>query len=480
MSPSLRVLIIVSEADPLIKIGGLGDVGGALPPAIRQIAGDQVDVRVAIPFHGVINTRIYPTQPVVSFDLPHSSGPMHVDVHETSVNGQQIYLIGGDAIPPSAPVYSNDLGYDAHKYIFFSLAALEFCRITQWQPDIVHANDWHTAPAIYSIKLNRSHDTFFQNTATLMAIHNLPYLGMGANLPLTSFDLPPAYGSALPEWAVHMPLPLGLFSADHIVAVSPTYAQEILTPEFGSGLHEFLLSRRESISGILNGIDLERWDPATDTALASPFSLTNIAARAVNKQALLQEIALQSENEPATPLLAIISRMDYQKGIDLAIGALNSITDLPWQVVILGTGHYELEAAVRNIEQNLPNRVRAAIRFDSNLSRRIYASSDLILMPSRYEPCGLAQMIAMRYGCVPLGRATGGLKDTISDDPLNGTGFLFSETTPEAMEKALRRALSTYQNKALWQGYQIRGMQQDFSWPRSAEKYLQLYRQIKR
>lgn len=476
--PPLKVLMIVSEADPLIKIGGLGDVGGALPPAIRQIAGNDVDMRVVIPFHGVINTRLYPIKPVVNFDVNHNSGPLHAEVHETNVNGQTIYLVSGDAIPPSAPVYSNDLGFDAHKYIFFSLAALEFCRVTNWQPDIVHANDWHTAAAVYYIYVHRTDDLFFKNTATLMAVHNLPYLGMGANLPLTAFALLPAYGSALPEWAVHMPLPLGLFSADHIVAVSPTYAEEILTPEFGSGLHEFLYTRRDHISGILNGIDLERWDPSTDAALIAPFDVQNLSTRSANKQALLQEIALPINTQ--LPLLSMITRMDYQKGIDLAIGALNLIADLPWQAIILGTGHYELEAAVRMLEQNMPQRVRAAIRFDSNLSRRIYAGSDLILMPSRYEPCGLAQLIAMRYGCVPLGRATGGLKDTINDDPKNGTGYLFTETTPEAMAETLRRALKTYQNPVQWQAMQLRGMNQDFSWPRSAEKYLQLYRQIKR
>jgi starch synthase len=483
MPSKLRVLLIVSEADPLIKIGGLGDVGGALPPAIRQVAGDEVDIRVAIPFHGMINTRLYPTRPVISFDVPHGNGPLRADVHETSVDGHTIYLIGGEAIPPSAPVYSSDLGFDAHKYIFFSMAALEFCKAMQWQPDVIHANDWHTAAAVYAIGLNRPRDPFFEHTATIMAVHNLPYLGMGANLPLTAFGLPPAYGSDLPEWAVHMPLPLGLLSADHIVAVSPSYAEEILTPEFGSGLHDFLFTRRDSISGILNGIDLDRWNPATDTLLPARFELASLAERAANKAALLQETGLQPESGPngrELPLLAIISRMDYQKGIDIAASALASLTDIPWQAVILGTGHYELEANIRTLEQNMPRRVRAIIRFDLTLSRHIYAGSDLLLMPSRYEPCGLAQMIAMRYGCIPLGRATGGLKDTIVDHPENGTGFLFSETTPEGMARTVRRALAAYNEPDKWQAIQRRGMVADFSWPRSAEQYIQLYRELKR
>ncbi|MFZ6029355.1 MAG: glycogen synthase [Chloroflexota bacterium] len=484
MPTPLRVLLLVSEADPLVKIGGLGDVGGSLPPALRKLAGDEIDVRLVIPFHGTINSHLYPTRPVIEFDVSHNSGPIHARVYETSLNGEPIYLLGGDAIPPSAPVYSNDLGFDAHKYVFFSMAALEFCRVMQWQPDIIHANDWHTAAAIYAISLRRPYDTFFQNTATIMAVHNLPYLGIGANLPLAAFGLPPAYGSRLPEWAIHMPLPLGLLSADHILAVSPGYAKEILTPEFGSGLHEFLQSRKDSVSGILNGIDLQRWDPANDPALTANYESATLAARAANKIALQQEVALPVEppvpGKSSPALLSIISRMDYQKGIDLAIGALTMLADLPWKAIILGTGHFELEAAVRTLEQNMPQRLRAIIRFDPSLSRRIYAGSDMLLMPSRYEPCGLAQMIAMRYGCIPVARATGGLKDTIVDGPKNGTGFLFTEATPEAMAAGLRRAILAYEDSPGWQQMQLRGMQFDFSWERSAKEYLQLYKRIKK
>jgi len=392
-------------------------------------------------------------------------------------------LIGGALVPASAPVYSNDLAFDGLKYVFFSLAALELVRQLDWQPDIVHANDWHTAAAVYSIALRRESDPFFSKTATVIGVHNLPYLGVGAESAISAFGMPPAYQSSLPHWAINMPLPLGLLSADRIVAVSPTYAREILSPEFGSGLHEFLGSRQHQITGILNGLDTQRWDPSVDKQLDAVFTRDTLDERAKNKAAVRKELYLSNEQTGLgdhTPLLVMVSRMDYQKGVDLTVGALNMLLDLPWQAVILGTGSFDIEAAARALDQNHPQRVRAAIRFDPNLSRRLYASGDILLIPSRYEPCGLTQMIAMRYGCIPVARATGGLQDTIVDasqdsQAENSTGFLFQEASASALAAALRRALAIYHNPEHWRGMQQRGMALDFSWERSAIEYAQLY-----
>jgi starch synthase len=259
------------------------------------------------------------------------------------------------------------------------------------------------------------------------------------------------------------------------VAVSPGYADEILTPEFGSGLHEFLHTRRDSISGILNGIQPANWDPETDQEIPARFSVASLPLRAGNKSALQREVGLA--DEPHTMLFGLISRLVHQKGVDLALSALQRIGDQNWQAIILGTGEPEIEVEARRLQEAYPDRVRSAILFDPAFSRRIYAGADVMLIPSRYEPCGLTQMIAMRYGCVPVARATGGLRDTIQDysQTKTGTGFLFQDPTPEAMVEALQRTLQVYQDKRRWQGLQRRGMRRDFSWERSAQDYLQTY-----
>jgi starch synthase len=309
----------------------------------------------------------------------------------------------------------------------------------------------------------------------------LPYLGAGAELALAGFGLPAAVDSPLPWWAQDLPLPLGLLTVDHIVTVSPTYAREILTPEFGSGLYEFLRTRTDSITGILNGIDLERWNPETDTALAARFGRHNLSERRANKMALQEEFGL--ERDLSIPLLAMITRIDNQKGVDLLLEGLRQLASSPeaesepWQVVLLGTGIQSLEETARQMEVSFPRRMRAVIRFDAALSRRLYGGADALLLPSRYEPCGLAQMIGMRYGCVPIARATGGLRDTILDNDHQGaaTGFLFTEPSPEALAGCIRRALIVYRDQKRWETLQRNGMLQDFSWTRSARRYLSLY-----
>jgi starch synthase len=293
-----------------------------------------------------------------------------------------------------------------------------------------------------------------------------------------SFGLPPAIQSDLPWWAQDLPLPLGLLAADHIVAVSPCYAEEIITPQFGSGLDEFLARRKGKISGILNGLDTAAWNPATDPAIAAPFDSDTLSTRDLNREHLLAELGFPPTSK--APLLGFIGRMDNQKGVDIAIEALRQNIDTRWHAVILGTGVQSIEEQARKLEAEFPERVRTLIRFDPALSRRIYAGADLLLIPSRYEPCGLAQMIAMRYGCVPVGRATGGLKDTIHDfdQPGLSTGFLFEDETPESLAFTLRRAFHVFADKRRWRALQRRGMSQDFSWRRSAREYVGLYEHL--
>jgi starch synthase len=477
MARKLKILFLAAEAAPFVKVGGLGDVAGALPPAIRSLP-EKPDIRVAIPMHSEIDLTKFPRKQTAAFEVWHSHGPITAEVFETKHQGVTVYLVSGAPIRQASHVYTSDTRADGHKYTFFSLAALELCRMIGWQPEILHAQDWHTAAAIYAVKTNLKDDPFFNKVRTLLTVHNLPYLGNGAGPALFEFGLAPAIGSALPWWAQDMPLPLGLLTSDRINTVSNGYAQEITTEAFGSGLHEFLVTRSQDLTGILNGLETDAWDPQTDPAIESNFSVKTLAKRKPNKLALLKELGLRGD--PALPLLAFIGRMDYQKGIEIAFNALHQIAQLDWQAVILGTGDPDIEDQARRLAAEFPKRAASIIRFDSGLARRIYAGSDIMMIPSRYEPCGLIQMIAMRYGSVPVARATGGLRDTIHDYPTDpaGTGFLFETTSGEAMAEALRRALEAYADRRRWPYLQQRGMKQDFSWTNSAVQYLDVYRSL--
>lgn len=474
MSNKINILFIAAEADPFIKVGGLGDVAGSLPHALHQLKDNiQLDVRMVIPFHSAIRTEDLDLQRVSVFTLPRQGGDVPVQVFRTDMQGVPVYLISGEPISANPEVYTPNTAADGAKYTFFSLAALELTKHIGWQPDIVHANDWHTAPAIYSLRIRREYDESFRGMRSVLGIHNLVYTGKGASDALHAYGLQPIEDFTVPEWARHVPLPMGLWAADSLVAVSPTYAQEILTPEFGCGLDGFLRTRRDVITGIVNGIDEKLWDPSLDSALVVNFDADTLRSRSANKAALQSNFGLNTD--PDVPLLGMVTRMDPQKGVDIAIDALRLVTDIPWQAVILGTGVNFVEDAARRLEAELPDRVCAVIRYDGKLSRQIYAGSDIFLMPSRYEPCGLSQMISMLYGCIPLVRSTGGLRDTVQDGE---TGFVFDGMSPEAMAEALRRAIGAFGNKKDWQVMQTNGMVQDFSWDKSARQYLALYQSL--
>jgi len=480
LASPLRVLFLASEADPLVKVGGLGDVVGSLPLALRQVS-DEIDVRLAIPFYGQIKQSDYSIKKLCTYKIPYLTSTVTAEAYALELNGFTVFLIGGELFPSEDPIYTSDPYADGLKFTFFSMAALEFTRQQNWSPDIVHANDWHTAPAVYALDCMGSGKELFSGTSTVMGLHNLAYLGFGAERALAEFGLQPAHASALPRWAQKLPLPLGLLTADRIVAVSPTYSREILTPEYGMGLQGFLRTHSNCISGILNGLDIDRWNPMTDEVIKAKFDLRNLKARKANKAALQTEVGF--DQAPRAPLLAMISRLDRQKGVDLVPEALRQLmitptyTDHSWQMIILGTGDSDLEKMLMNLQLEFPRRVRSLIKFDSTLSRRIYAGADILLIPSRYEPCGLTQMIAMRYGCVPLARSTGGLKDTIIDydESADSTGFLFDEASSGAFAEALGRSLLVFQDQEAWFGLQKRGMERDFSWSRSARQYLELY-----
>ncbi len=469
-----RIYFLSSEATPFVKVGGLGDVAGTLPLALRSLS-DEVDVRLAIPFHPIIRSHNYNIRFLCRFDIPTTEGSLPVDVYTTDLEKMPVYFIDGPPIRSESSVYSIKESEDVFKYAFFSIASLGLLRHLEWKPDVIHANDWHTSIAVYAVGVKRSTDSFYGDIATLLTVHNLPYMGGNVSKALETFDLPKVENSPLPEWALEKPLPLGLLMADHIVTVSPSYAQDILTPEYGSGLHEFLASRRNDISGILNGIDTKYWNPATDSHLVKNYNAQTLEYRIVNKLSLQEQCNLEVREE--IPLLSMISRFDFQKGIDLAIEALHMLSAQTWQAIFLGQGDPTLERAAMKLQEKFTQRVRVYLQYNEPFSHQIYSAADMILVPSRYEPCGLVQMIAMRYGCVPIARATGGLKDTIVDfeQDENGVGFLFHNEASSSLAEAISRALKVYADKPLWYKLQKHAMEQDVSWERSAQRYMELY-----
>jgi starch synthase len=471
MSQTINILFLAAEAEPFVKVGGLGDVAGTLPRALRALSNDdvKVDVRLVLPQHAVI--RPDSLRPVGIYSIPRGKTEIQVDAYEGILDGMPVYFINGDPIRASGSVYSSNNKLDAEKYAFFSLAALELPRQINWTPNIIHANDWHTALAAYGNLVKRWNEKT-RHVSSLVTIHNLPFLGPNVRDILEEYGLPLAH-TDLPDWARVMPMPLGLWASDAMVAVSPTYADEILHEEFGCGLQDFFRNRSDTLRGILNGLDTVSFDPQTDATLAANFNAETLSLRPRNKAALQERVGLPID--PEIPLLGMVTRMDQAKGIDIALKGLKMMAKQDWQLVLLGAGDAKLEELAKKLQEGMPGRVCVETRYDAKLARQIYGGSDIFLMPSRYEPCGLSQMIAMRYGSVPLVRAVGGLHDSVTDSE---TGFVFVDTKLKSFNDTLRRALTVYPDRSRWMKLQQAGMAQDFSWPNSARKYLELYKKL--
>ncbi len=479
----VRVLFLISEIDPLIKIGGLGDVGGSLPPALKALQESRrfsrdLDLRVIIPFYPQLRQQNITSHLVSEFSIDRSGVKVNARVYQSTLGNIPIYLIDGNPVANDSLVYSSNPLLNGEKFTFYSLVALEFIRKMEWRPNIVHANDWHTCMAVSQIHAVQGKDPFFRDVQILLTIHNLPYMGNDTATVLAAYGLAPSQDSNLPAWARHLPLPMGIAAADWITTPSPSYANEIMTTEFGCGLEKYLYNKKDRISGILNGLDTKTWNPSDDPLIPRNYSLEMLGSRSENKLHLLREFGLDEATD--LPLLAFIGRIDPQKGVDLAIDALRLITDTPWQMLFLGVGSPTLEEACRRLQDDFPYRVRTAFRYDAQLSHRVYAGADILLIPSRYEPCGLVQMIAMHYGCIPLANSTGGLKDTIRD-PENSkkpNGFLFHPVTPAALAGKIKKTIQVYSDPTAWQALQRQAMSEDFSWDQSAAKYLKLYERL--
>lgn len=453
----MKVLFLASEAVPYVKVGGLGDVAGALPAALRR---QGADVRLVMPRYGTIDPGRWKLQQKLgNFAVPMDWRTEQCQLWE-SPDGHEWFIENQYFFGSRRQVYGN--GDEIEQFVLFCRAALEACRLAGWMPDVVHAHDWHSGAAI------RLHWAAPARAGLVFTIHNIAHQGRATAAGWPLLGVYDARGDLnLMQQAIH--------AADWVTTVSPTYAQEIRRAEYGFGLEGALRDRGDRVVGIVNGLDMDTWNPATDSGIAKPFDAAHLSGKRACKQALQREMGLPVED---VPLVGVVSRLDFQKGVELLVQGIWDIVNFSdAQVVVLGSGDAGLEAALRHAASVHPERVVAWIGFNAPVSRRIYAGSDMFLMPSLFEPCGLSQMIAMRYGSLPVARSTGGLVDTIVDlSRPDGFGYLFGPYERGAMLGALGRAIADYRRPLTWTAAVRRAMAQDFSWDRSATAYLQVYR----
>ncbi len=474
--PDLRVLVVVSEMAPFAKTGGLADVAGALPEALARLG---CRVRVCLPCYPGVRDRAEDLRAVArGLRIPTGAATLEADVLETrTAGGVPVNLVEREDMFNRPNLYRGAKGdyYDnLERFSFFSRAALYAAGALDFVPNVVHCHDWQTGlvPPVLA--------SFFPDAVSVFTIHNLGYQGLfpaerlrATGLDTTRFFHP----EGIEFWGNLSLLKAGIVYADAVTTVSPTYAREIQTPEQGMGMEGVLLRRSEDLFGILNGMDESRWNPETDPHLPARYSAEDMAGKAECKRALIRETELEQALE-LRPLIGMVSRLDHQKGIDLLVEALEPLAALGTGLVVLGTGDRALEDRLRAAARSHRGRVAVRIGFDEALAHRITAGADVFLVPSRYEPCGLTQLHAMRYGTVPVVRSTGGLKDTVEAyDPESGrgTGFEFREADPQALLRAAEQAVLLFHRSERWSALQRAAMVPRFSWDVSAGQYLTLY-----
>ncbi len=475
----MKILMLSAEIWPFAKTGGLADVVGALPIALHALGHD---VRVAMPHYGLIDLAKFKLHKTLDpFPVPFGNTTKDASLLEGKLDGNvPAYFVENKELFGREGIYMYP--DDAERFVFFSRAALEMLKRLNWQPDVIHCHDWHTALVPNWLRTIYASDPFFANTATVYTIHNIQYQGIFGHRVLEIAGLA-AYGFiAHPSVAPDLNqvvdfMARGILFADQINAVSETYAREIQTPEFGERLDPILRERKDRLTGILNGIDTDWYNPATDPNLAQKFDATSLDARAANKLALQKECGLPLN--PDVPLIAMVGRLTSPKGIDLIVDSIDHVIEtLGAQFVVLGTGDQHYHDFFTRLRQQYPDRVAIFLTFDSARARKIYAGADMLVMPSRSEPSGSSQMLAMRYGCIPIVRAIGGLADSVEDFDARqntGTGFVFRAYDRWALFAAIARAIQVYQVKDLWRGLQTRALLRDLSWNSAAKKYEQLY-----
>lgn len=474
----MNVLFVLAEAFPFVKAGGLGDVGGSLPGAIR---GEGAEVRAIMPKYSSIPADLLKdAQPVASLEMNLGWRKISFQVEEAVHDGVRFYFIDNPYYFGRDKLYG--YGDDGERFAFFSKAVLEALPHLGFKPDILHCHDWHTALVPLLHRDFYGWFEYYASMKTVLTIHNLKHQGICA---YSFFDDVLGLIGNRPAWekleyqGVLNFFKGGLLAADKITTVSPTYAEEIKQPYYGEKLDWVLRYRQDDLVGILNGIDTDKFNPMTDPNLTVNYR-SSLDKKLANKLAFQEQVGLPVSRD--IPLLSIVSRLVDQKGLDLLAYILEEMLGLDLQLVVLGTGEKQYEDMFRYFEARFPDKLRAILAYDENLAHRIYGSSEILLMPSRFEPCGLSQMIAMRYGTIPVVRETGGLRDSVGSYNKytgEGNGFSFSNYNAHELLFTVQNVVRMYhEDKESWKGIVKNALNTDFSWKTSAEAYLKLYNEL--
>ena len=485
MTDSLKVLFVASEVSPFAKTGGLADVAGSLPGVLKKLG---VDVRVGVPFYQMARDGDFNAHKVFEgLEVPVGDVLIRGDVFETSTDeGVPVYLFDQDdlfGLPGLYGTPEGDYPDNLKRFTFFCSAALLFAKKTGFRFNVVHCNDWQTGLIPVYLKTLYRTDPFFSDVSSVFTIHNIAYQGLFPKDELSTSGIPlnEFHPEGIEYWDQISLLKAGIVYADAITTVSPRYSQEIQTPELGMGMDDLLKKRSDDFYGILNGVDYSAWDPARDTYIADNYFPGKMDGKQGCKESLIQEMGMDPSLRDR-PLLGMVSRLDAQKGLDILVQILDKLLALDVGLVILGSGDALAQASIRKAAERHPGRLGLKIGFDESLAHRIMAGSDIILVPSRYEPCGLTQIYGLKYGTVPIVRATGGLDDTIEEFDLNsgtGTGFKFVEYEARSFLEKIKEAVDLFKDRAGWMKLVENGMQADFSWEKSALEYISLYKKMR-
>ena len=471
----MKVCFIAAEAAPFVKVGGLGDVIGSLPKALRELG---VDARVILPLYSSIDRERfglnYKAYQFVDLGWRHS----YCGIFETEVDGVPCYFVDNEQYFNRDSIYGQ--ADDGERFAFFSKAALEILPALDFKPDVVNVNDWHTALSVIYLDVLKSREAeFYKDMKSVLSIHNIEFQGRFNPYEMGNlFGLENKYFDALIYNGDVNLLKGAIQLADRVNTVSETYAREILDPYFSYGLDKILTVEQGKLRGILNGIDVDKFNPKTDPMIPVNYDLKTFEDKVQNKLAFQKEMDLEVNAD--IPLIGMVTRLTHQKGIDLILQASEEILKTGAQLVILGTGDAHYESALRSLEHYRHDRVRSILLFSNEMSAKIYAASDLFLMPSKTEPCGLSQLISMRYGTVPVVHRVGGLRDTVIPfTGVEGNGFTFESFQAGDMMDAIYRAVTCfYQSLDEWKQIIKNNLQKDVSWEQSAKKYLDLYHEV--
>ncbi len=472
MSRRLKIMFVSAEVAPYAKTGGLADVAGSLPQKLAEMGHD---VRVVLPGYKEIDADL---NYVTDFDVEMGDRKVTCIVKQVRDADCTTYTLNNYHYYYRCGIYCHI--DDGERFAFLCKASLEFLKATDFKPDILHLNDWHVGPAALLLREQyQKKDPFYQGIKTIFTIHNLEYQGHFNKNMMNVLNLPEELfvPDGVEFYGVFNFLKAGVVYSDKISTVSKTYAEEILTPQYGERMEGVLQSRKEDLYGIVNGIGEEVFNPTKDPLIDYPFNEKNLSGKTENKKALQKKMGLPQKD---VPLIGVVHRLVNQKGLDLVLKGFPQMMAMDVQFVLLGIGDPEIENSFLKYMEKYPTQTSVRIEFNEELAHKIYAGCDMFLMPSVFEPCGLGQMISLHYGTIPVVRETGGLKDTIVDlnrDFDNGNGFTFREMTVEAFLDAIKRAVKTYRDDpGTWLELVRKGMKSDFSWERSAKEYLSLYK----